>query len=397
MEVRSWSAADEDVVGHSSYCVVGSTLLRFGGFNGQAEVNTTAMRNEDGTWQQLVTTGDLPSPRARAAAVSVDDTTMLVWGGAIYVEGAPSSRYGPNTCADAGALHILDVPARRWRTVAPADWVPPPRQGHTATNIGGGDIIIVGGRVHGAKPANYKEQEDDGRTLLLRRRRYDGVEKWSFTTLASSPYSVVPDAVSFEEVEYFATAAVAGQRVLYLSGGAVYKVQGFFGWKESTELLRLDLRATSRGGTSPAWLQFLMGTLDPGSVVSQLRGVAGALETIFEQMLEPPAWQRVAGGGDRAPPHRRRHAMACIGGRYLLLSGGYHRHGRNIDTAMYCDVFDTTSSTWLDAPAAQAACNLEQLATMPCDGDAVVARHEDGSLVLLGGGEVIFHKKWLKE
>ena len=155
MEVRSWSAADEDVVGHSSYCVVGSTLLRFGGFNGQAEVNTTAMRNEDGTWQQLATTGDLPSPRARAAAVSVDNTTMLVWGGAIFVEGAPSSRYGPNTCADAGALHILDVPARRWRTVAPADWVPPPRQGHTATNIGGGDIIIVGGRVHGETPANY--------------------------------------------------------------------------------------------------------------------------------------------------------------------------------------------------------------------------------------------------
>ena len=82
---------------------------------------------------------------------------------------------------------------------------------------------------------------------------------------------------------------MAGQRVLYLSGGAVYKVQGFFGWKESTELLRLDLRATSRGGTTPAWLQFLMGTLDPGSVVSQLRGVAGALETIFEQMKRAAA------------------------------------------------------------------------------------------------------------
>ena len=156
MEVRSWSAADEDVVGHSSYCVVGSTLLRFGGFNGQAEVNTTAMRNEDGTWQQLATTGDLPSPRARAAAVSVDDTTMLVWGGAIYVEGAPSSRYGPNTCADAGALHILDVPARRWRTVAPADWVPPPRQGHTATNIGGGDIIIEAKETISMKCKDFK-------------------------------------------------------------------------------------------------------------------------------------------------------------------------------------------------------------------------------------------------
>lgn len=396
MEVRSWSATDEGVAAHSSYCVVGS-LLRFGGFNGQAEINTVAMRHEDGTWQQLATTGDLPSPRARAAAVSVDDTTMVVWGGAILVEGALYSRFGPNTCADDGSLHVLDVPARHWRKITPTGWVPPPRQGHTATHIGGGDIIIVGGQVHGAKPANYKEQEDDGRTLLLRRRRHDGAEKWSFTTLASSPYSVVPDAVDPGGVEYFATAAVAGQRVLYLSGGAVHKVLGFYGWKESTELLRLDLRAASRGGKTPSWVQFLMGTLDPGSVVSQLRGVAGALETILEQMLEPPAWQRVAGGGDSAPPHRRKHAMACIGGRYLLLSGGYHRHGRNIDSKMYCDVFDTTSDTWLDAPAAQAACNLEQLATMPYACDAVVARHEDGSLVVLGGGDVIFHKKWLKK
>jgi len=68
-----------------------------------------------------------------------------------------------------------------------------------------------------------------------------------------------------------------------------------------------------------------------------------------------------------------------------------------MDSKMYCDVFDTTSDTWLDAPAAQVACNLEQLATMPYACDAVVARHEDGSLVVLGGGDVIFHKKWLKK
>ena len=69
----------------------------------------------------------------------------------------------------------------------------------------------------------------------------------------------MPDAVDPEGVEYFATAAVAGQRVLYLSGGAVHKVLGFYGWKESTELLRLDLRAASRGGKTPSWVQFLMG------------------------------------------------------------------------------------------------------------------------------------------
>ena len=134
MEVRSWSASDKGVAAHSSYCVVGS-LLRFGGFNGQAEINTVAMRHEDGTWQQLATTGDLPSPRARAAAVSVDDTTMVVWGGAILVEGAPYSRFGPNTCADDGSLHVLDVPARHWRKITPTGWVPPPRQGHTATAL----------------------------------------------------------------------------------------------------------------------------------------------------------------------------------------------------------------------------------------------------------------------
>ena len=63
---------------------------------------------------------------------------------------------------------------------------------------------------------------------------------------------------------------------------------------------------------------------------------------------------------------------------------------------MYCDVFDTISGAWLGKQAAQKACNLKQLAQLPQARNAVVARHEDGSLAMLGGGSVVFHKSWLR-
>jgi len=164
----SWaSAADEDGPGCCSYSVVGSTVLRFGGFDGKAETNAVAALTESGTWQQLAATGDIPAPRARAAAVGIDATTMLVWGGAI-LEGDAPSRFGPNKCADDGSLHLFDVPTRSWRTVSPVGWRPPPRQGHTATSLGGGAVIIVAGGVQGEGAGR---EDDDGRTLLLQRRR----------------------------------------------------------------------------------------------------------------------------------------------------------------------------------------------------------------------------------
>lgn len=403
----NWLQADDEKTGLGcAYAVVGNAAVRFGGFSAEEKSfsSDTYLFSGDvsiGKWSVLEVTGSTPSGRARAAAVECDEATMLVWGGASFNDqldstsgmGASSSL---NDAAD-GGIYLLDLPGKTWRKGNVVGWQPPPRQGHTAVRAGR-RILIVGGRLQGTpKEADRNEENlrlDDARTLALDRHRgADGTEIWSWSTLAASPWTVVPGAVDEKVVEHHACVAVPSERAVYVCGGGCYKVEGFFGYKESTALLRLDLSPKGRGLPKRAWEQFVMGTLDAGSVVSSLRGNAGALETIFEHLLGMPIW-KVASAMPHGPAHRRGCAMALVGERDLVVAGGSFRRGRNMHTDQKMAVYNTTIQDWLDQDDARISCAINQLSALqPAPQSAAIVRDTTtGAIAILGGGEVNFHK-----
>ncbi|KAI3786792.1 hypothetical protein L1987_40767 [Smallanthus sonchifolius] len=120
--------------GGQSVTLVGTTLVIFGGQDG----NRTLLNDlhildlETMTWDEIDTIGVSPSPRSDHAAVVHAERYLLIFGGGTH-----------STCFN--DLHVLDLKTMEWSKPSQQGEIPSPRAGHAGVTIGESWFIVGGG------------------------------------------------------------------------------------------------------------------------------------------------------------------------------------------------------------------------------------------------------------
>ncbi|XP_076900743.1 acyl-CoA-binding domain-containing protein 4-like [Bidens hawaiensis] len=120
--------------GGQSVTLVGTTLVIFGGQDG----NRTLLNDlhildlETMTWDEIETVGVSPSPRSDHAAAVHAERYLLIFGG-----GSHSSCFND--------LHVLDLKTMEWSKPSQQGDIPSPRAGHAGVTIGESWFIVGGG------------------------------------------------------------------------------------------------------------------------------------------------------------------------------------------------------------------------------------------------------------
>ncbi|KAJ0567835.1 putative acyl-CoA-binding protein, ACBP [Helianthus annuus] len=120
--------------GGQSVTLVGNTLVIFGGQDG----NRTLLNDlhildfETMTWDEIDTIGVSPSPRADHAAAVHAERYLLIFGGGTH-----------STCFN--DLHVLDLKTMEWSKPSQQGEIPSPRAGHAGVTIGESWFIVGGG------------------------------------------------------------------------------------------------------------------------------------------------------------------------------------------------------------------------------------------------------------
>ncbi|CAH1444208.1 unnamed protein product [Lactuca virosa] len=120
--------------GGQSVTVVGGTLVIFGG----QDANRTLLNDlhildlETMTWDEIDTIGVSPSPRSDHAAAVHAERYLLIFGGGTHA-----------TCFN--DLHVLDLKTMEWSRPSQQGEIPSPRAGHAGVTVGESWFIVGGG------------------------------------------------------------------------------------------------------------------------------------------------------------------------------------------------------------------------------------------------------------
>lgn len=170
--------------GGQSVNLIGSQLYMFGGEDSKRRVlnDLNVLDLKTMTWENVVTSGVCPSPRAEHVATAYCKKHIFIFGG-----GSHSDCYND--------LHVLDLENLEWSAVETQGIVPQPRAGHAGITVGDSWFIVGGGDNTGAI----------SETLVL-----------GLTTLTWSVEAIVPGlaAVASEGL----SVVVAGDTLLTFGG-----------------------------------------------------------------------------------------------------------------------------------------------------------------------------------
>ncbi|KAK9146896.1 hypothetical protein Sjap_006799 [Stephania japonica] len=120
--------------GGQSITLVGSNLVMFGGQDAKRTLlnDLHILDLETMTWDDIDAVGVPPSPRSDHAAAVHAERYLLIFGGGSH-----------STCFN--DLHVLDLQSMEWSTPAPQGEIPSPRAGHAGVTVGENWFIVGGG------------------------------------------------------------------------------------------------------------------------------------------------------------------------------------------------------------------------------------------------------------
>ncbi|XP_073310986.1 acyl-CoA-binding domain-containing protein 4-like [Primulina huaijiensis] len=120
--------------GGQSVTLVGMTLVIFGGQDAKRSLlnDLHILDLETMTWDEMDTVGVPPSPRSDHAAAVHADRYLLVFGGGSHA-----------TCFN--DLHVLDLQTMEWSRPIQQGEIPSPRAGHAGVTVGESWFIVGGG------------------------------------------------------------------------------------------------------------------------------------------------------------------------------------------------------------------------------------------------------------
>ncbi|KAL6565449.1 acyl-CoA-binding domain-containing protein 4 [Orobanche hederae] len=120
--------------GGQSVTLVGTTLVIFGGQDANRSLlnDLHILDLESMTWDEMDTVGVPPSPRSDHAAAVHADHYLLIFGGGSHA-----------TCFN--DLHVLDIQTMEWSRPMQQGEIPSPRAGHAGVTIGENWFILGGG------------------------------------------------------------------------------------------------------------------------------------------------------------------------------------------------------------------------------------------------------------
>ncbi|KAK9084194.1 hypothetical protein Scep_030665 [Stephania cephalantha] len=120
--------------GGQSVTLVGSNLVMFGGQDAKRTLlnDLHILDLETMTWDDIDAVGVPPSPRSDHAAAVHAERYLLIFGGGSHA-----------TCFN--DLHVLDLQSMEWSRPAPQGEIPSPRAGHAGVTVGENWFIVGGG------------------------------------------------------------------------------------------------------------------------------------------------------------------------------------------------------------------------------------------------------------
>ncbi|KAL2491939.1 Acyl-CoA-binding domain-containing protein 4 [Abeliophyllum distichum] len=120
--------------GGQSVTPVGSTLVIFGGQDAKRSLlnDLHILDLETMTWDEMDTLGEPPSPRSDHAAAVHADRYLLIFGGGSHA-----------TCFN--DLHVLDLQTMEWSRPTQQGEIPSPRAGHAGVTVGENWFLVGGG------------------------------------------------------------------------------------------------------------------------------------------------------------------------------------------------------------------------------------------------------------
>ncbi|KAL8553819.1 hypothetical protein ACS0TY_002196 [Phlomoides rotata] len=120
--------------GGQSVSLVGMTLVIFGGQDAKRSLlnDLHILDLETLTWDEMDTVGVSPSPRSDHAAAVHADRYLLIFGGGSHA-----------TCFN--DLHVLDLQTMEWSRPTQQGEIPSPRAGHAGVTVGENWFIVGGG------------------------------------------------------------------------------------------------------------------------------------------------------------------------------------------------------------------------------------------------------------
>jgi len=111
----------------------------FYGFNEKELEDIFAFNIDQGTWQEVKTSGDVPTPRSVHSAVYLGEKQVFLWGG----EGAPSEVGHEGAGVHFNDGFLLNLETNEWKKVD-SSGAPEPRGWLASTSIPGGAAIFGG-------------------------------------------------------------------------------------------------------------------------------------------------------------------------------------------------------------------------------------------------------------
>ncbi|XVF57493.1 hypothetical protein PTKIN_Ptkin06aG0209600 [Pterospermum kingtungense] len=120
--------------GGQSVTLVGTTLVIFGGQDAKRTLlnDLHVLDLETMTWDEIDAVGTPPSPRSDHAAAVHAERYLLIFGGGSHA-----------TCFN--DLHVLDLQAMEWSRPTQQGEIPTPRAGHAGVTVGENWFIVGGG------------------------------------------------------------------------------------------------------------------------------------------------------------------------------------------------------------------------------------------------------------
>ncbi|KAK4491096.1 hypothetical protein RD792_001818 [Penstemon davidsonii] len=120
--------------GGQSVTLVGTTLVIFGGQDAKRSLlnDLHILDLESMTWDEMDTVGVPPSPRSDHAAAVHADRYLLIFGGGSHA-----------TCFN--DLHVLDLQTMEWSRPTQQGEIPSPRAGHAGVTVGESWFLVGGG------------------------------------------------------------------------------------------------------------------------------------------------------------------------------------------------------------------------------------------------------------
>ncbi|KAL3843952.1 hypothetical protein ACJIZ3_001355 [Penstemon smallii] len=120
--------------GGQSVTLVGNTLVIFGGQDAKRSLlnDLHILDLESMTWDEMDTVGVPPSPRSDHAAAVHADRYLLIFGGGSHA-----------TCFN--DLHVLDLQTMEWSRPTQQGEIPSPRAGHAGVTVGESWFLVGGG------------------------------------------------------------------------------------------------------------------------------------------------------------------------------------------------------------------------------------------------------------